>query len=362
MTRRTVAVVFGGRSTEHGISCLTAGGVMGAIDRDAWNVIAVGIDRGGAWSVQSDEPADWIIRDRELPEVPGGGDAVLLPERAGDTMWRAIRGGHIEDLAHVDVVFPVLHGPWGEDGSIQGAFELTDVRFVGSGVLASALGMDKQHVKTSFIAAGLPVAPSVSLAADEPVTARRADVEALGLPVFVKPARAGSSMGVSRADSWDEVVDAVASAAEHDPKVLIEAAIVGREIECAVLQDGADVRVSPPGEVVTGGDHDFYDFDAKYVDEEAVDLICPAELPDDVAATVQDFARRAFAAIGGEGLARVDCFVRADGSVVVNEINTMPGFTATSMYPRMWASAGVDYTELVSTLLETAAARPLGLR
>ncbi len=367
MSRPTVAVVFGGRSTEHGISCLTAGGVMGAIDRDRWNVIAIGIAPDGLWTVASDNAAEWAIVDRHLPEVSGDGAPVLMPERAGEHMWRVVRGGHIEDLAAIDVVFPLLHGPWGEDGTVQGALELIDAHFVGAGVLASALGMDKQHMKTSLRAAGLPVADDVVLRLGESIDSRRVELEALGLPLFVKPARAGSSMGVSRVDAWDEIEVAVVGAAEHDPKVLIEVAIEGREIECAVLQDGpmfADgtgVRVSPPGEVVTGGDHDFYDFDAKYLDDEAVDLICPAQLDAAVVATVQDYARRAFAAIGAEGLARVDSFVRADGSVVVNEINTMPGFTPTSMYPRMWAESGIDYPDLVETMLRTALERPTGM-
>ena len=358
----TVAVLFGGRSSEHGVSCVTAGGVLSAIDRDAWDVVAVGITRDGRWVHVSDAAADWRIVDERMPVVPDTGDNVLLPHAAGESLWRIERDGRVEPLRTVDVVFPLLHGPWGEDGTVQGALELVDVRYVGSGVLASAVGMDKQFMKTAFVDAGLPVTPDVVVRSGETVEAHRADIEALGMPVFVKPARAGSSMGISRVESWDALAAAVADATKHDPKVLIERAVVGREIETAVLVADGEVRVSPAGEIVTGGDHAFYDFDAKYLDESHVQLLCPTELEPTVRATVADYAARAFQAVGGEGLARVDCFVSPDGSVTLNEINTMPGFTPTSMYPRMWAAAGVTYPELIEALLQGALARPVGLR
>jgi len=359
----TVAVVFGGRSSEHGVSCVTAGGVLGAIDRDRWNVVALGITTDGRWTVASDAPEDWVIADARLPAVADGGETVLLPVRAGDTAWRVEgRDGRIRHLADIDVVFPVLHGPFGEDGTLQGALELLDIRYVGAGVLASALGMDKQYMKTAFRDAGLPVTADVVLHPGDEVSTHMAQIEALGLPLFVKPARAGSSMGISRVDDLAELDAAVADAVLHDPKVLIERAVSGREIETAVLATASEVRVSPAGEIVAGGDNDFYDFEAKYLDEGHVRLVCPTDLPDAVAAMVADYARRAFRSVGAEGLARVDAFVSEDGTVTVNEINTMPGFTTTSMYPRMWASAGVNYAELVQTLLETALSRRIGLR
>jgi D-alanine-D-alanine ligase len=336
--------------------------VLGAIDRDAWNVLAVGITRDGRWTLQSDDPAQWTIRDGVMPEVDDAGPTVLLPRAVGESAWRLEHEGLVEPLGDVTVAFPLLHGPWGEDGTLQGAFELVDVRYVGAGVLASAMGMDKQYMKAAFRAAGLPVTPDVVLAPGEPVGLRRAAIEALGLPVFVKPARAGSSMGISRVDSWDALEAAVADAVKHDPKVLIEAAVAGREIETAVLGARSGVRASPPGEIITGGDHSFYDFDAKYLDESHVQLACPADLPTDVALEIQDVAKRAFAAVSAEGIARVDVFLGDDGAITVNEINTMPGFTTTSMYPRMWASGGVSYPELVEELLQAALARPLGLR
>ncbi len=363
MARPTVAVLFGGRSSEHGISCVTASGVLGAIDRDRWDVLAVGIARDGQWTLANDDPDDWKIRGGELPSVVGGGATVLLPRRAGEPMWRVERpSGVLEDLAPIDVVFPLLHGPWGEDGTIQGALDLLDIRYVGAGVLASALGMDKAFAKLAFEAAGLPVARAVTVTSLGDLVVGRDEIAALGIPVFVKPSRAGSSQGVTRVSSTDELEAAVATAMKHDPKVLIEEAVVGREIECAVLETGDGLRASPPGEIVTGGDHEFYDYEAKYFDEASVTLSCPAAVSDEVRATVQDFALRAFRAIGCEGIARVDTFVRADGSVVVNEINTMPGFTPFSMYPRMWHEAGISYPALVESLLRAALERSAGLR
>ncbi|WP_061965109.1 D-alanine--D-alanine ligase family protein [Demequina aurantiaca] len=363
MSKPTVAVAFGGRSSEHGVSCVTAGGVLGAIDRDKWNVVALGITSDGRWTVASDEPSDWAITDGALPTVANDGETVLLPVSAGSRTWR-VEGhdGRVRHLADIDVVFPVLHGPFGEDGTLQGALELLDVRYVGAGVLASAVGMDKQFMKTAFKDAGLPVTPDVVLYPGEHPEGHMADIEALGLPLFVKPARAGSSMGISRVDDLAELDAAVDEAVKHDPKVLIERGVSGREIETAVLATETEVRVSPAGEIVTGGDYDFYDFEAKYLDDGDVRLLCPTTLPAGVADVVADYARRAFRAVGAEGLARVDVFVSEDGTVTVNEINTMPGFTTTSMYPRMWASAGVDYPELVQTLLETALERRIGLR
>ena len=361
--RSTVAVLFGGRSSEHGVSCVTAGGVLAAIDRTAWDVIAIGITRDGRWTVASDDPADWGIVNGEMPVVADSDHTVLPPSHAGAAEWRVLEdAGAARSLGPIDVVFPVLHGPFGEDGTIQGALELVDVRYVGAGVLASAIGMDKEYMRAAFEAAGLPVTDAVVLHPGDLATARERDVAALGLPVFVKPARAGSSMGISRVDDLAQLDAAIAEAIKHDPKVLIERAVVGREIETAVLDTPDGIRTSLPGEIVTGGEHVFYDFEAKYLDESHVDLVCPAALPADVVSRVREVAAAAFRAVGGESLARVDVFVSADGAVTVNEINTMPGFTPTSMYPRMWASTGIDYPELISTLLETALARPLGLR
>ena len=359
----TVAVIFGGRSSEHGVSCVTAGGVLGAIDGAAWNVVAIGITPEGRWTLASADPSSWRITDGTLPSVAAADHTVLPPAQAGSSEWRVVGDdGSVRSLGVIDVVFPVLHGPFGEDGTIQGALELVDVRYVGAGVLASAIGMDKEFMRAAFQAAGLPVTDAVVLHPGESVESRAEAIEALGLPVFVKPARAGSSMGISRVDDIVALDAAVAAAAKHDPKVLIERGVVGREIETAVLDTVDGPRTSLPGEIVTGGEHSFYDFEAKYLDEAHVQLLCPATLPDDVVTRVREVAAAAFLAVGGESLARVDVFVGEDGAVTVNEINTMPGFTPTSMYPRMWAASGVAYPDVVRILLETALQRPLGLR
>ncbi|MCR6712950.1 MAG: D-alanine--D-alanine ligase [Demequina sp.] len=361
--RPVVAVVFGGRSSEHGVSCVTAGGVLAAIDRSAWDVVAIGITREGRWTLASADPAQWRIVDGQLPTVADAPHTVLPPSQAGTGEWRVLGDdGAVRSLGPIDVVFPVLHGPFGEDGTVQGALELVDVRYVGSGVLASAVGMDKQFMRAAFVDAGLPVTDAVVLLPGQDAAPRMAEIEALGLPVFVKPARAGSSMGISRVDDLAQLDAAIAAALKHDPKVLVERGVVGREIETAVLGTPDGPRTSLPGEIVTGGEHSFYDFDAKYLDEAHVQLICPADLSEDVIARVRAMAEAAFTAVGAESLARVDVFVGEDGTVTVNEINTMPGFTPTSMYPRMWAATGVEYPELVSALLETALSRPLGLR
>ncbi|MBO3093893.1 D-alanine--D-alanine ligase family protein [Cellulomonas dongxiuzhuiae] len=366
--RPRVMVLFGGRSGEHAISCATAGGVLRAIDRDRYDVVAVGITRAGQWVLADDDPDRWAIRDGVLPQVEDTSTHVLLPQGTTDRDVQLLRDGRLAaPLGAVDVVFPLLHGPFGEDGTVQGLLELADVRYVGSGVLASAVGMDKHMMKLVLAGSGLTVGRFRVLPAGRPVDAGTLDavVADLGLPLFVKPARAGSSLGISRVDDAADLPAAIATAREHDPKVIVEAALVGREIECGVLggRAGAPARASLPGEiVVTDTRHAFYDFEAKYLDEAGVTLACPADLAPDVVARVQDVAVRAFEAVGCEGLARVDVFVTADGEVVVNEINTMPGFTPYSMYPRLWDVSGVDYAALVDELVGLALERPTGLR
>ena len=366
--RPRVMVLFGGRSGEHPVSCVTAGGVLRAIDRDRYDVLAVGITRDGRWVPVDDDPERWAITDGRLPEVTDAPARVLLPQAVDDRELQVLRGGVAEALGTVDVVFPLLHGPFGEDGTLQGMLELADVRYVGAGVLASAVGMDKQMMKLVFAGQGLHVGPYRVVRPgelDRDPAGVAARIHELGLPVFVKPARAGSSLGISRVADWADLEAAIRAAAEHDPKVVVEAAIVGREIECGVLggSDGRPARASLPGEIVVTDDrHTFYDFEAKYLDEASVRLECPADLPDDVVERVRATAVQAFEAVGCEGLARVDVFVTADGDVVVNEINTMPGFTPFSMYPRMWAATGLAYPELVDELLRLALERPTGLR
>ena len=360
--RVRVAVVFGGRSGEHAISCVSAGSVLANLDRERFDVVPVGITRDGAWVVGADDPRELAIDDRALPSVDGSRPALALPgdpTRGGLLVLEPGRAGEV--FAGVDVVFPVLHGPYGEDGTIQGLLELAGVPYVGAGVLASAAGMDKEFTKKLLAADGLPVGDHVVLRPGT-ATLTEAERERLGLPVFVKPARAGSSLGITRVTAWGDLDAAVATARQHDPKVLVEAAIVGREIECAVLErpDGTVVS-SLPAEIRIVGEAAFYDFDAKYLDD-VCEFDVPAKLDDDVAAELREMAVAAFRALEGQGLARVDFFVGPDAAITVNEVNTMPGFTPISMYPRAWAVTGIDYPTLLTTLVETALARGTGLR
>jgi D-alanine-D-alanine ligase len=364
--RVRVAVVFGGRSSEHAISCVSAGSVMSHLDPQRYEVVPVGITPAGAWVLGTDDPRELAIDGRELPHVDETRTALALPgdpTRGGLVVIEPGRAGEV--FSGVDVVFPVLHGPFGEDGTIQGLLEMAGLPYVGAGVLASAVGMDKEFAKKLLAAEGLPVGELAVLrpGTTTPTAEQR---DRLGLPVFVKPARAGSSVGITKVSDWADLDAAIATARRHDPKVLVEAAVVGREIECAVLElpDGT-LWASVPAEIriVGTGEHtpEFYDFDAKYLDD-VCEFDIPAKLDDAVAERLRDTAVAAFRALDCQGLARVDFFVGADGELTVNEVNTMPGFTPISMYPRAWAVTGVDYPTLLSTLVETAIARGTGLR
>jgi D-alanine-D-alanine ligase len=363
-----VAIVFGGRSSEHAVSCATAAGVLRAIDREAYDIVPIGIAKDGRWVLVADDAGPLELRAGHEPEVTSTGTEVVLPL---STTKRALvlhePGQPPRELGDVDVVLPLLHGPFGEDGTLQGLLELADIRYAGSGVLASAVGMDKHYMKVVLVGHGLPLGPYVVITdrawQRDPQAATDA-VQSLGWPVFVKPARAGSSMGITKVASADGLRDAIETARRHDPKVIVEAAVSGRELECAVLQsrDGAAPRTSEVGEVEVVQGHEFYDFDAKYLAEADVRLSCPADVPGAVADEVRRLAAASFEALGCEGLARVDCFFTSEGKVLVNEINTMPGFTPLSMYPRMWAQSGVTYRELIDELLQLALARRTGLR
>ena len=360
--RIRVAVVFGGRSGEHAISCVSAGSVLAHLDPDEFEAVPIGITPSGSW-VRIPPGTSLAITDGALPEVPAGEPVVLSADPARHVLL-PVHGSAAETgnaALDVDVVFPVLHGPYGEDGTIQGLLELAGVPYVGAGVLASATAMDKEFTKKLLAAEGLPVGSWVVLRGDR-ATLTAAEREHLGLPVFVKPARAGSSLGVSRVDDWAGLDAAIAAARLADPKVLVEAAVVGREIECGVLEhpDGR-LQASSTAEIHLGADFSFYDFTAKYLDDAATFDI-PADLPATVTATVRDYAVRAFRALDAQGLARVDFFVTEAGEVSINEVNTMPGFTPISMYPRMFAVDGVGYSELLSVLVRTAVARGTGLR
>ena len=365
--RPRVLLLFGGRSSEHPISCITAAGVLHAADPERWDGVPVGVAPSGLWSHGEVDAAAFALDGGELPAVPEPERPVSLRARPGGAV--ELVGGDGEDLGAVDVVFPLLHGPWGEDGTLQGMFETLGLPYVGCGVLSSAVGMDKHFMKVAFEAAGLEVGPW------ETVTDRqwRRDPEAalaragaLAYPLFVKPARGGSSFGITKVESPEDLRAAVEEARRFDPKVVVEAGILGREIECAVLDGraGDAPRASLPGEIVVKGadaGHQFYDFEAKYQDREAAQLSCPAELPEDEIERLRSLAVRAFEAVDGAGLGRCDFFFTPDGRWVVNEINTMPGFTPISMYPAMWERTGTAYPELITELLELALERGVGL-
>jgi D-alanine-D-alanine ligase len=365
-----VAVVFGGRSSEHAISCVSAGSVIAALDPDKYDVIPIGITPDGRWVLESGEPGHLALGPAgELPSVTGDKEVAL---RAVPGAGAGIVVHEASDvptsLGEVDVVFPVMHGPWGQDGTLQGLLELAGVRYVGAGVLSSAVGTDKMYMKLLFAAQGLPVLPWVAVRPGEwerDPTAVRESVSALHYPVFVKPARAGSSFGISRVDSPEELGDAITEAERYDPKVLVEAAAIeAREVEIGVLQglDGGAPETSEIAEIRVDPAHEFYDFEAKYLPEENTALDVPADLEAAIAVKVRSLAVEAFAALDVEGLARVDFFVFPDGRVVLNEVETMPGFTSTSMFPRMWAASGLSYPELVDRLVQLALERPTGLR
>ncbi|WP_438352727.1 D-alanine--D-alanine ligase family protein [Microbacterium sp. CJ88] len=363
MDKPAVVVLFGGRSSEHSISSATAGGVLHAINRDRYRVIPVGITRQGAFVLEDDDSAKFALDPENMPEVVDNGTRIVWPEAAGERMLSVRRAdGTVESLGLVDAVLPILHGPHGEDGTIQGFFDTVELPYAGGGVLDSALCMDKHFMKVALQAAGVPVAPWITLRSGEWDAAR--DVEAivaraagLALPWFVKPARAGSSVGVSKVHSVDELAAALDIAFAEDDKVLLEEGLVGREIEVGVLEGrgGAASRASLPGEIVLTT-REFYDFEGKYLGGDGVDVVCPAALEDSELEAIRSMGLRAFEAVDGRGLARVDFFLTAAGPVV-NELNTMPGFTPISMFPKCWIATGMTYAELISELIDTALER-----
>jgi D-alanine-D-alanine ligase len=353
---QTVVLLFGGRSSEHTISCATAGGVLEAIDRTKYTVIPVGITADGAFILEEDRAGKFALNPEAMPQIVDNGTRINWPASAATReLSYTDAEGITHSLGDVDIVFPILHGPFGEDGTIQGMLELIGLPYVGDGVLASALGMDKHYAKIVFAAAGIPVAPGTTVTArawltdPESVEAAASD---LGWPVFVKPARAGSSVGVTRVASLDELPEAMDIALAEDSKVLIESAVVGREIELGVLSGraGGAPRVSLPGEIeVTGGG--FYDFEAKYLGAPGIGLVCPANITPGELGELQRLAALAFESIGGAGLARADFFL-TDSGFVLNEVNTMPGFTPISMFPKCWQASGMSYSELIDELIE----------
>jgi D-alanine-D-alanine ligase len=340
-----LALIFGGRSVEHEVSVVSAQHVIAAVDRDRFQVVPIGVTREGIW-LSPEETQAQLVR----PEAP-------FRKRLHSTGAGGTRGVDLSYLDGVDVVFPLVHGAGGEDGTLQGLLEILGLPYVGCGVAASALGMDKALMKAAFSAAGLPVGDYrvVRAPADERATATLArDLdEELGLPLFVKPASGGSSIGISKASGREDLALAIAEASRHDRKLVIEKTIVGREVECGVLGN-EDAQASPIGEISFR--REFYDFEAKYLDPETR-ILAPADVPAEVARRIQELSLGAFRAIDGSGLSRVDFFLCPDGSIFIDEINTMPGFTPASMFPTLWEKAGISYSDLISRLVEFALTR-----
>ena len=347
-----IAIIYGGRSSEHSVSCISAGAIMSHLDPEKYELYPIGITQQGTWTVGESDPEKLRSTNAVMPTVTLTKEVSLAVDPACRGQFRFADGS---EHVMVDVIFPVLHGLYGEDGTIQGLFELSGVPYVGTGVLSSACGMDKEYTKKLLAAEGLPVGKEVILRGEETLT--QADCQLLGLPVYVKPARGGSSIGISRVTRWEDMDAALREARQYDTKVIVESEIIGDEVECGVLEypDGTVVASVPAQLVNTSVGHEgFYGFDAKYVDGD-VSAMIPAPLDDAATRLIQSLAREAFQALQCSGLARVDFFVTQAGPVL-NEVNTMPGFTPISMYPQVFAASGVPYAELLDTLIARALA------
>ena len=370
-----VAVVFGGRSNEHTVSCASAGLILSAIDPDRYEVLPIGITRDGRWVLTSGDPARLALSPGSVPSVESvalAGAEIAPRTLSGGVLQVTSPGSVPRDLGSVDVVLPLLHGAYGEDGTLQGLLEMTGTRYAGAGVFASAAGMDKEYMKLLMSARGLPIGPYVvvrdrdwRLGSGNLGERKRVldEIAEFGWPVFVKPARGGSSIGISRVTGFDGLEPAIEAARGHDPKVLVEAAIDGIEVECAVLEgiDGGPPEASVPGQVLVDSGSAFYDFEAKYL-ASAATMRIPAPVPADAAAEIRRLACAAFDAISCEGLARVDFFYTTAGKILVNEINTMPGMTPASGFPMMWAASGLPLPQLVDRIIQTALRKRPGLR
>ena len=354
MSKITVGILCGGRSSEHEISCISAGGILAAIDRELYEPVLIGITKtAGRWVlIPEDYPLS--IVDGVLPAVPEDGVKVNT-----DIAGFSANGKSL----HLDLIFPMLHGPYGEDGTIQGFCEIANIPYVGGGVLASAVAMDKSFTKSVFTAQGMRVAEGTVITTEQWRDNRPA-CEALlsgfSYPLFVKPARGGSSRGTTKVKSAAALAAAIDEAHSYDRKAMIEEAVPGREIECAVLEIDGEVCTSLPGEIIIDKKFEFYDFQAKYLDD-ATNCIIPAEIPIEGLQEIQRLAALAFTSLDCSGLARVDFFYRSDGQIVINELNTMPGFTPTSVFPTLWAERGVTYPQIIHQLIKGALTRRNGV-
>ena len=349
MNKIRVAIIAGGRSSEHPISCISASGVLAAIDRSKFEPILIGITQSGTWIDM--RQSDFERGSDGLSYVPEGGEKLIVD-------IHGIKDSKGSDLG-IEIAFPLLHGAYGEDGTIQGLFEMAGIAYVGSGVLASAVAMDKSFAKPIYADFGLKVADGITVHRDNWNKSKDleiAKIRALGFPIFIKPARSGSSRGTSKVRDESEISAALDDAFNYDPRVLVEAAVVGREIECAVLQIDSVATASVLGEVRVHPPHEFYDFEAKYLDGSTTFDI-PANLAGPIASAISQAAITAFEALGCEGLARVDFFLSEDNQIIINELNTMPGFTPTSVFPALWEKTGKSYSQLITILLDSALSR-----
>jgi D-alanine-D-alanine ligase len=348
MKRLRIGVIFGGRSGEHEVSLASAASVIRALDPEKYEAVPIGITKDGRWLVGT-------TAVKMLPEVLKSGDRVMLPADPSAAALMPVGGGSGQPSVTVDVMFPVLHGTFGEDGTVQGLLELAGLPYVGAGVLASSVGMDKDIQKRLFEQAGIPIVPYLAVRRSEwehdRVKVLRQIKRKFRFPLFVKPATLGSSVGMTRVKAAHEISAAMDYAAEFALKIMVERGVIGREIEVSVLGND-DVRASVPGEIVPH--REFYDYTAKYL-EGGTDLLIPAPLSKKQVVTFQDYAVRAFHAIDGTGMARCDFFLeRRTGKIFINELNTIPGFTSISMYPKMWEASGLPYTQLIDRLIELA--------
>jgi D-alanine-D-alanine ligase len=350
-TKITVGIIFGGKSAEHEVSLQSAKNVYDAIDRSRFEPVLIGIDKNGVW--RSTGGSLSLLNSSDPSRIslnPDGTPVALCPASAGRLSAQALEPG-VPSGPNLDVIFPILHGPLGEDGTVQGLLKLAGVPFVGSGVLGSAVSMDKDVMKRLFRDAGIPIGKFLAFKASEKTPSFAEITKALGSPVFVKPANMGSSVGISKVKNEAEYEKAVKEAFKYDVKIIIEEFIPGREIECAVLGN-ENPAASVPGEIIPT--HEFYSYDAKYLDENGARLEIPAKINDDSKKRVQELAIKAFKTLCCAGLSRVDFFMKENGEVLINEINTLPGFTKISMYPKLWEASGIGYTELISRLIELA--------
>jgi D-alanine-D-alanine ligase len=343
-----IAVLFGGKSAEHEVSIQSARNVLDALDRNKYSPIIIGVEKNGAWRLTSEDALNAKIADGCAFESRDAPSCALIPESGGVLLVNGLKSS-----TKIDVVFPILHGPFGEDGTVQGLLKLAGVPFVGTGVLASAVSMDKDVMKRLLRDAGLPVGEFIALKSHENLSFTEV-VAKLGMPFFVKPANMGSSVGITKVHNEEEFRYALEQAFEYDSKIILEEFIHGREIECSVLGN-EEPLASPPGEIVSS--REFYSYEAKYLNETVARLEIPAELPSKIVEIIQCLAVKTFKALCCEGLGRVDFFLKPDGSLVVNEINTMPGFTRISMYPKLWEADGLSYSSLIDRLIALAVSR-----